>query len=1081
MPCCKCNKSGTCQGCACAKDNAACVSCLPGKLGKCKNPENLQLDSDSTSSSSVSASLSRPTQAQVSPTPTQAQAQAQAQAQTLPVPPFKSIHLTAPETLLGESLDHSEQLVGTKTSQCTWSLPEPVPAADPLFTWGPHDGQSFIETVTAAYDEVVHWRPNLFLVPFGNAGKQFVLELARLYRAFAEGSALESIALKATTVLTILALQRPFRNSKAKTHSHYLGRRLTTWLNGDLQDLLCEGRTIQSRCFKASSAGRSKASHQPNIARKFANMMFQGKCSAALSVLSDRNASGVLGPDDVLPSGETVSHVLRSKHPPPQTINDEACPPPAIDPPLLPNPIMFDCIDADLIRHGAKHTNGAAGPSCMDAHGWRRICCTFKDASDDLCHSLALVARRMCTQFIDHNALAPLLACRLIALDKNPGVRPIGVCEVPRRIISKAILFVIKGDIQEAAGATQLCGGQIAGIEAAVHAIRQLFSSDKTEAILLVDASNAFNSLSRVNALANIRHLCPPFFTVLTNIYRTSSELFLGPDTLLSQEGTTQGDPLAMPFYALATRPLMNKLSEDVPEVKQVWYADDATAAGRIADLKNWWSKISTVGAAYGYFVNPSKTWLVTKEGYASLASELFSDSNVNLTRDGRPVLGSPIGTDSFISTYVAEKVQEWVNELDNLTSIADSQPHAAYSALTHGLYSKWNYIARTTPGIERELQPIEDTIRLKLIPKLTGREPPGDAERHLFGLPARAGGLNLPDPTPFSSSQYRDSLKVTAPLTELIIAQSLDYPYEALCKQLDAKNDIKLARRKLSDDAATQLRDSLTPSLQRAMNLSMEKGASSWLTVLPLAEHQFALHKQAFRDALALRYGWLPTHIPANCSCGQPFSVQHSLSCPKGGYPSIRHNELRDFTASLLSEACHGVAIEPSLQPITTESFRHASANTQDGARLDIVANGVWGSSFERAFFDVRVFNPYAPSNKHTSIAGAYKQHESLKKRHYEQRVREVEHASFTPLVNSTTGGLGPAATAFYKRLASMLADKWKQPYSSTLGWLRCRLSFSLLRSSIRCIRGARSSTHKVDMSLVAAVDLTIAQSKLV
>ena len=108
---------------------------------------------------------------------------------------------------------------------------------------------------------------------------------------------------------------------------------------------------------------------------------------------------------------------------------------------------MFDCIDADLIRHSAKHTNGSAGPSGLDDHGWRRICCTFSDASDELCHSLALVAHRLCTQFVDHFALAPLLACRLKAKDKNPGVRPIGVCEVPRGIISKAILFIIKGDI----------------------------------------------------------------------------------------------------------------------------------------------------------------------------------------------------------------------------------------------------------------------------------------------------------------------------------------------------------------------------------------------------------------------------------------------------------------------------------------------------------------------------------------------------------------------------------------------------------------------------------------------------------
>ena len=104
-------------------------------------------------------------------------------------------------------------------------------------------------------------------------------------------------------------------------------------------------------------------------------------------------------------------------------------------------------------------------------------------------------------------------------------------------------------------------------------------------------------------------------------------------------------------------------------------------------------------------------------------------------------------------------------------------------------------------------------------------------------------------------------------------------------------KKEIKLERRKLGKEAATQLRKSLSPTLQKSMDLNMEKGASSWLTVLPLQEHRFALHKQAFRDALALRYGWQPSEMPANCSCGQPFSVQHALSCPKGGYPSIRHN----------------------------------------------------------------------------------------------------------------------------------------------------------------------------------------------
>ena len=84
-----------------------------------------------------------------------------------------------------------------------------------------------------------------------------------------------------------------------------------------------------------------------------------------------------------------------------------------------------------------------------------------------------------------------------------------------------------------------------------------------------------------------------------------------------------------------------------------------------------------------------------------------------------------------------------------------------------------------------------------------------------------------------------------------------------------------------------------------------------------------------------------------------------------------------------------------------------------------------------------------------------------TLTKRQYEQRVREVEHATFTPLVMSTTGGMGRAATTFYRRLASMISEKMNTSYSQTVNWIRCKLSFALLRASIMSIRGARSSRH--------------------
>ena len=121
-----------------------------------------------------------------------------------------------------------------------------------------------------------------------------------------------------------------------------------------------------------------------------------------------------------------------------------------------------------------------------------------------------------------------------------------------------------------------------------------------------------------------------------------------------------------------------------------------------------------------------------------------------------------------------------------------------------------------------------------------------------------------------------------------------------------------------------------------------------------------------------------------------------------------------------------------------------------------------VSGGRSERAFVDVRVFNPFAPSNAASSLSACYKKHENSKKRAYGQRILEIEHASFTPVVMSATGGLAHEATCFYKRLASLLSHKWGDEYSVVMGWLRCSLSFSLLRSVIQCVREARSSIRQ-------------------
>ena len=109
---------------------------------------------------------------------------------------------------------------------------------------------------------------------------------------------------------------------------------------------------------------------------------------------------------------------------------------------------------------------------------------------------------------------------------------------------------------------SSVCAGQIAGTEAAVHAVRSSFAPDDCEALLLVDASNAFNALNRQVALRNILHLCPCLATVLINSYRAESDLFVNGYVIKSSEGITQGDRLAMPMYAIATIPCTDPKAE---------------------------------------------------------------------------------------------------------------------------------------------------------------------------------------------------------------------------------------------------------------------------------------------------------------------------------------------------------------------------------------------------------------------------------------------------------------------------------------------------------------------------------------
>ena len=131
----------------------------------------------------------------------------------------------------------------------------------------------------------------------------------------------------------------------------------------------------------------------------------------------------------------------------------------------------------------------------MDADDWRIILTSnsFGQSSTDICMALANVTKKLCVESDETDSLEEFLASKLMSLDKYPGLRPVGVGEVSRRIIGKTVVHTMKEEIIRSVGNLQLCAGHESDCETAILAMSQIFNEEDSESVLLIDASNAFN------------------------------------------------------------------------------------------------------------------------------------------------------------------------------------------------------------------------------------------------------------------------------------------------------------------------------------------------------------------------------------------------------------------------------------------------------------------------------------------------------------------------------------------------------------------------------------------------------------
>ena len=357
------------------------------------------------------------------------------------------------------------------------------------------------------------------------------------------------------------------------------------------------------------------------------------------------------------------------------------------------------------------------------------------------------------------------------------------------------------------------------------------------------------------------------------------------------------------------------------------------TALGLLLSrLRRWWDTVVNRGKDYGYHANAAKTILIVKPSHLEKAKTIFGDTNIQINADGSRHLGGALGTRAFVERYVEEKVQRFCTQLDIISNMAETEPQAAYGAYVYGLKAKWTFLQRTVPGTDHLFAQLEERLRDTFLPKVTGRTTITDPERKILGLPARLGGIGIPNPVDTAEQNYDTSRKVTRELTAAIRNQEQDLSHFDEAQALKDKKKVIQEKREAEQFQAEKIKREIIeaerreglqarrsrnkpPDLVKAMEMASEKGASSWLTHLPSSRYDFVLPKRDFRDAMAIRYGWKPNDIPPTCACGAQNTIAHatclwvaSLSSDMEKLAISLHSSLRKQAAKLskLSSSCN-------------------------------------------------------------------------------------------------------------------------------------------------------------------------------
>ena len=558
--------------------------------------------------------------------------------------------------------------------------------------------------------------------------------------------------------------------------------------------------------------------------------------------------------------------------------------------------------------------------------------------------------------------------------------------------------------------------------------------------------------------------------------------------------------------YALGILPMIELISLEYPDLCHTWVADDGKASGPIDQLCALFQWLKKLGPEYGFKPNASKSILIVPAKNFDSAEQFLSDNNCpnfNLTT-GHRYLGGFIGDQAPFEEWLADKVSTWVSAIQMISKASKNYPQSAFCGLQKSLQMEWQFLQRVKDCPADAFRLMEKEIANNFLKTLFEDDPP---PRSITSLPVKLGGLGIMDPTKSCSHNYHTSSSITEDIVKAILE---DYPFSLRDYSRSASEAKAASKESLLQANISALETALsspTANTPSKRIIDRAKSTGIWLSIVPMTSTKSTLSSLEFCDALHLRYGMTPSNLPTHCDgCHAPFSVQHALTCKKGGLVTLRHNELRDELRSIATNIFppSAIRVEPLIHPVvntpqtttqvqtqqqqsqpptrtqqhlqspirnsntqSSHSSQHQSSNPTsqndpsltppNDMRGDLLIRGL----FDRAkdcIIDVSISDLDCQSYFQKTAAAVLRSREKDKKRKYSAACAKYRR-DFLPFITSADGLLGHEATALLQLLSSRLAERWDKPYPPVRGFLNLRVSLALVRASHLCIRGSRLS----------------------